>query len=64
MALFTGGCDSNQIKLVARWHSDSMMLYLHQTALPVHQRLARLMFNNGRYDFLPSDWVPSRDPLP
>lgn len=64
MALFTGGCDSNQIKLVARWHSDSMMLYLHQTSLPVHKRLARQMFNNGRYDFLPSEWVPSHDPLP
>ena len=29
MALLQGECDSNVIKLLARWHSDAMMRYLH-----------------------------------
>lgn len=60
MALLVGGCDTNVIKLLARWHSDAMMRYLHQQALPVFKKLAVSMFNHGAYTFLPDDWVPLR----
>ena len=59
MALLAGRCDSNIIKLLARWHSDAMMRYLHQQSLPIFQKLASKMFNHGSYSFLPTDWVPS-----
>ena len=58
MALLTGGCDSDIIKLLGRWKSDAMMDYLHETSLPVFQRLAVTMFNNGHHKFLPTDTVP------
>ena len=59
MALLQGRCDSNVIKLLARWHSDAMMRYLHQQSIPLFSRLAALMFNNGSYSFLPDDTVPA-----
>jgi len=59
MALLVGGCDSNVIKLLARWHSDAMMRYLHQTSTPIFKKLAKAMFNKGRYSFLPDEWVPA-----
>ena len=62
MALLQGKCDSNVIKLLARWHSDAMMRYLHQQSIPLFDRLAALMFNNGAYSFLPEDTVPSTPP--
>ena len=52
MALLAGRCDSNVIKLLARWHSDARMCYLHQQSLPIFQKLAS-------YPFLPDKWVPS-----
>ena len=30
MALLSGGCDNDIIKLLSRWKSDAMMDYLHQ----------------------------------
>ena len=60
MALLCGRCDTDQIKLLGRWHSDAMMRYLHQEAQPVLQQLARKMFNSGRYSFLTTDSVPAR----
>ncbi|VEU39857.1 unnamed protein product, partial [Pseudo-nitzschia multistriata] len=59
MALLQGQCDSNVIKLLARWHSDAMMRYLHQQSVPLFRNLASLMFNNGTYSFLPEESVPS-----
>ena len=59
MALLNGNCDSNVIKLLARWHSDAMMRYLHQQSLPIFKKLAVTMFNRGSYSFLPEDWVPA-----
>jgi hypothetical protein len=59
MALLAGNCDSSIIKLLARWHSDAMMDYLHQQSLPIFKRLAATMFNHGSYSFLPDEWVPS-----
>lgn len=59
MALLSGGCDSNIIKLLARWHSDAMMRYLHQQSLPIFKKLAVTMINNGTYSFLADEWVPA-----
>lgn len=59
MALLAGGCDTNVIKLLARWRSDSMLRYLHQQSLPIFKKLAVTMFNQGQYTFLPEDWVPA-----
>ena len=61
MALLSGGCDSDIIKLVGRWRSDAMNDYLHEQSLPVFRNLARLMFNNGEHSFLPSETVPLVD---
>ena len=60
MALLCAHCDTDQIKLLGRWHSDAMMRYLHQEAQPVLQQLARKMFNSGQYTFLNTDSVPAR----
>ena len=60
MALLCARCDTDQIKLLGRWHSDAMMRYLHQEAQPVLQQLARKMFNSGQYTFLTTDSVPAR----
>jgi len=59
MALLAGSCDTNVIKLLARWRSDAMLRYLHQQALPIFKKLAISMFNQGQYTFLPEDWVPA-----
>ena len=58
MALLSGGCDSNIIKLLGRWKSDAMMDYLHEQSLPIFKKLATVMFNNGQHSFLPSETVP------
>ena len=57
--LNTFGCDSDIIKLLGRWKSDTLMDYLHQQSLPVFRRLASLMFNNGHHTFLPAETVPA-----
>lgn len=59
MALLSGRVDSDTIKLLGRWHSDSMMRYLHQEAQPIMKNLARTMFNEGTYNFLPTTLVPA-----
>ena len=41
MALLCAHCDTDQIKLLGQWHSDTMMRYLHQEAQPVLQQLAQ-----------------------
>jgi hypothetical protein len=58
MALLVGGCDTNVIKLLARWRSDSMMRYLHQRATPISQKLAASMFTSD-FSFLPDAGVPA-----
>ena len=57
MALLTGGCDDNIIKLLGRWRSDAMMEYLHQQSLPISKQLSTIMYNNGAHNFLPSEEV-------
>ena len=58
MALLCGKVDHNLIQILGRWHSDSMVRYLHLQAKPVMQGFARKMFNNGSYSFLPDETVP------
>ena len=58
IALLTGGCNSDIIKLLGRWKSDAMMDCLHEKSIPVYQRLAVTMFNNGHHTFLPMDTLP------
>ena len=58
MALLCAEVDPCNIKLLARWNSDSMMEYLHQQAQPIFARLAERMLSNGAYSFLPTEWVP------
>ena len=57
MALLLGGCDKTVIDLVGRWHSDSMMEYLHQAALPIYKQLSTAMFANGGHSFPPDSLV-------
>ena len=45
MAQLLGGCNDMVIKLQCRWHSDIMMEYLHQLALPVFNQIASTVFN-------------------
>ena len=61
MALLCGDIDFDIIKMLGRWHSDSMIRYLHVQAQPIVQRLAAKMFNNGEYSFLPDAAVPIID---
>jgi hypothetical protein len=58
MALLCADIDTDVIKLLGRWHSDSMIRYLHVQAQPITHRMAARMFNNGQYSFLPADTVP------
>ena len=62
MALLCARVDTNLIKLLGRWHSDTMMRYLHVQAVPIMRPLAPRMFNNGRHTFLPYELVPILDP--
>ena len=57
MALLSGGCNSNIIKLLGEWKSGLMMDYLHEQSLPIVKRLAAAMFNNGHHSFLLSKMV-------
>ena len=47
MVLLNVNCDSNVIKLLACWHSDAMVRYLHQQYLLIFKKLAVTMFNLG-----------------
>ena len=58
MALLCGNIDPNIIQMLGRWHSDSMMRYLHLQARPIMKRFAQVMYNGGNYDFLPEETVP------
>jgi len=61
MALLCGKINFDTIKMLGRWHSDSMIRYLHVQAQPITQQLSVKMFNNGTYSFLPDDTVPIID---
>ncbi len=58
MALLCGKVDMDLIKMLGRWHSDSMMRYLFLQAQPLMGDFAKKMFNHGTYSFLPHESVP------
>lgn len=61
MTLLCGKVDHNLIQMLGRWHSDSMMRYLHLQAQPIMNQFASKMFNDGQYNFLPDETVPLKD---
>jgi hypothetical protein len=61
MALMCGRINHNTIQMLGRWHSDTMIRYLHLQAKPLMRQFTVTMFNRGTYSFLPTDTVPSGD---
>jgi hypothetical protein len=61
MAIFAGNIDTNNIRLMGRWHSDAMMRYLHGQAQPIVGNFAARMFNDGAFTFQPDETVPIID---
>eukprot|EP00536_Pseudo-nitzschia_multiseries_P005462 jgi/Psemu1/12617/gm1.12617_g len=65
ISLLQGNCDTNAIQLLTtQWqHGYAMLRYLHQQSMPVFKRLlSSVMFNGGRYSFLPETLVPAAPP--
>jgi hypothetical protein len=61
MAFLHGRVDLNNIRMMVRWNSDTMMRYLHVQAKPILGNYANRMFNKGTYSFLPDETVPIID---
>ena len=53
MALLLGKVDTDTIKLVGRWRSDAMLVYLHVSARPIMQQHASTMVHHGAYTLIP-----------
>jgi hypothetical protein len=62
MALITARIDSDLIRLLGRWQSDSMLRYLHVQAIPVLQNFARAMHLHGQLQALPAAGFPLHQP--
>jgi hypothetical protein len=68
-SLFTGGAiallqdhmDMINIRMIGRWHSGTMMRYLHVQAQPILGNYAARMFNEGNCSFLPDETIPIID---
>ena len=58
MALLCGKVDTDVIKLVGRWRSDSIFRCLHSQALPVIGNLAKTMLSHGQFTLIPGSNVP------
>ena len=54
MALLIAQVDQDLIRLIGRWKSDSMLRYLHISALPVLHNHAKSMWLLGDYTFHPA----------
>ena len=54
MALLLGNVDTDKIKMLGRWKSDAMMVYLHTSARPLMQRFADVMVEHGEYSQVPA----------
>jgi hypothetical protein len=52
MALLCAQVDSDLIKLLGRWQSDTMMRYLHVQARPVMRNFAARMLHGGDYNLV------------
>jgi hypothetical protein len=61
MAMMCSKIDMNNIHMMGRWHSDTMMRYLHVQAQPIIERYAAKMFNNSTYTFQSDETVPIID---
>lgn len=61
MALFNSNVDSDTIRLLGRWKSDTMLRYLHLQAHPIMHRFAQRMLLGGDYHFHPNN--PQAPPL-
>lgn len=53
-ALLNRRVDSNTIQLLGRWHSDSMLRYLHVQAHSAMQHFSSIMLQGGDYTLIPS----------
>ena len=62
-ALLCDGVDSDAIKLVGRWKSDSILLYLRPQVLVVNGHFSQKMLDNGDCAFAPLAIDGSADPL-
>jgi hypothetical protein len=58
IAMFFGKIDIHNIHFMGRWHSDSMMRYLHVKDQPIVGCFAEVMYNNIAYTFQPNETVP------
>lgn len=62
MSLISARIDSDLIRLLGRWQSDSMLRYLHVQAVPVLQNFARAMNMHGQLQALPAAGYPLHQP--
>ena len=64
-ALLCANIDKDTIKLLGRWKSDAMFVYLHVQALAYHTNIAQHMQDHGSNTFAPGVYNASvTDPLP
>ena len=53
MAMLLASVDTNNIRLVKRWHINSILIYLHTSAQTFRIGLAALMVQHGDYAIIP-----------
>jgi hypothetical protein len=58
MALLCAQVDTNLIRLLGRWRSDTMLRYLHLQAQPVMRDFSRIMLHGGQFSLIPGPNVP------
>jgi hypothetical protein len=58
MALLHGRVDLSNIRMMGRWHRNTMMYYLHVQSQPILGNYTTHIFNEGNYSFLPDETVP------
>ena len=58
MALLCSVIDTDIIRLIGRWRSDKMLLYLHLQAEPLMQGFSKQMVTHDNYSMLPDQRVP------
>lgn len=63
-ALLCAGVDPNNIKLLGRWRSDSMLVYLRIHAAAHTKHFAQRMLDAGAYTFAPGTYdLPDANPI-
>ena len=55
MALLMARVNTDMIRLVGRWRSNAMLLYLHTTAQTFTEGIASHMVQHGDYALIPPD---------